>query len=79
MVTGQPAVPYIDLRSTDILRRFIIKEVKNCIYRQRNYSENSSVHGEFGTIEDWKENKKLIKAWLGANKSTIQNIVDTYA
>ena len=80
MVTGQPAVPYIDLRSTDILRRFIIKEVLRIAFIDKGIiPENSSVHGEFGTIEDWKENKKLIKAWLGANKSTIQNIVDTYA
>lgn len=80
MVTGQPAVPYIDLRSTDILRRFVIKEVLRIAFIDKGIiPENSSVHGEFGTIEQWKENKKLIKAWLGANKTTIQNIVDTYA
>ena len=80
MVTGQPAVPYIDLRSTDILRRFIIKEVLRIAFIEKGIiPENSSVHGEFGSIEDWKENKKLIKAWLGANKQTVQKIVDTYA
>lgn len=80
MVTVQPAVPYIDLRSTDILRRFIIKEVLRIAFIEKGIvPENSSVHGEFGSIEDWKENKKLIKAWLGTNKPTIQKIVDTYA
>lgn len=80
MVTGQPAVPYIDLRSTDILRRFIIKEVLRVAFIEKGIvPENSSVHGEFGTIEEWKENKKHIKAWLDDNKNTIQSIVDTYA
>lgn len=80
MVSGQPAPPYIDLRSTDILRRFIIKEVLHRAYIEKGIQpKESSVHGEFGTVEDWKENSKLIKDWLLNHHSTIQEIVLTYA
>lgn len=80
MVSGQPASPYIDLRSTDILRRFIVKEVLHRAYIEKGIQpKESSVHGEFGTVEDWKENSKLIKDWLLNHRTTIQEIVMTYA
>lgn len=80
MVTGQPAVPYIDLRSTDILRRFVIKEVLREAFLEKGIvPKKSSVHGEFGTIDEWKENKKLIEIWLNDNKAKIEEIVYIYA
>ena len=80
MVAGQPASPYIDLGSTDILRRFIVKEVLRKAYIEKGIlPKESSVHGEFGTVDDWKEYKKLIQDWCLNNKTAIQEIVLTYA
>lgn len=79
MVSGQPASPYIDLRSTDILRRFIVKEVLHRAYIEKGIlPKESSIHGEFGTVDDWKENSKLIKDWLLNHQSAIKEIVMTY-
>lgn len=80
MVAGQPAAPYIDLRSTDILQRFVIKEVLRVAYDEQGIvPEKSSIHGEFGTIEEWSENSKLVKSWLSSNRDRIRKIISTYA
>lgn len=80
MVSGQPAIPYIDLRSIDILKRFVIKEVLRRAYIDKKIEpKESSVHGEFGTIDEWTENSKHIESWLASNKSVVQEIINTYA
>ena len=80
MVSGQSANPYIDLRSTDILYRFINKEILRRAYIEKGIKpEKSSVHGEFGTVSEWKENSKLIADWLSNNQAAIKEIVTTYA
>lgn len=80
MVIGEPAVPYIDLNSIDILKRFIIKEILRLAFIEKGISpKKSSVHGEFGTIEEWTENSKHIEVWLSDNKPKIKEIVDNYA
>lgn len=80
MVSGQSSSPYIDLRSTDILRRFIVKEILHRAYVEyRIQPKESSVHGEFGTVDEWKENSKLIRDWLLNHQSTVKEIVMTYA
>jgi len=80
MVIGEPAVPYIDLNSIDILKRFIIKEILRLSFIEKGISpKKSSVHGEFGTIEEWALNSKHIKAWLSDNKQKIREIVYNYA
>ena len=80
IVAGQPTIPYIDLRSTDILKRFIIKEVLRKAFLEKGIRvEKSSIHGEFGTIEEWRENSKHIQSWLSDNKSVVHEIIYTYA
>ena len=79
MVSGQSAVPYIDLKSIDILKRFIVRDVLYRAFIEKGIiPKSSSVHGEFGTVEDWTENSKHIKAWVMANNNAIQEIVSTY-
>ena len=76
MVSGQTANPYIDPKSTDILRRFIIKEILRKAYIDMGiHIEKSSVHGEFGTVDEWEHNKLLVNQWILENKTTIENIV----
>ncbi|WP_307771286.1 DEAD/DEAH box helicase [uncultured Treponema sp.] len=79
MVAGQPTIPYIDLRSIDILRRFIVKEVLRRAFIEKGIvPEKSSVHGEFGTVEEWAENSKHIASWLSCNHKAVEDIVYTY-
>ena len=80
MVSGEPSVPYIDLKSTDILRRFVVKEVlRKAFIEQHIIPEKSSVHGEFGTVEEWKVNSKKIESWFHYHRSDIEHIVNIYA
>ncbi|MEL3907967.1 MAG: helicase-related protein [Treponemataceae bacterium] len=76
IVAGIPSDPYIDLRSTTILKRFIVKEVlrlafKTCGIRQ----DNSAVHGEFGSVDEWIEHKPNVECWIEHNHNTIKDII----
>ena len=71
-------LPYLDLRSPDILKRVLSKEVIYNAFRQvpgfaADYENN--VHGEFGTISDWEVNRNTLVEWIKNNRQKIEQIV----
>ena len=87
IVTGNPVVPYIDLKSKDILLRFIRKEVLWAAFSdpQNNIvlddDEKSGVHGDFGLVDNWQKRAPIVQNWLNSQKgvSTITEIISKLA
>lgn len=80
MVAGIPSDPYIDLRSEDILKRFVIKEVLKLAFQNAGLDPNpTSVHGEFGSVIDWNESKPIIQEWINTNHQKIKEIIEYLA
>jgi Lhr-like helicase len=82
-ITGDPPPPpYVDLRSEEIFRRVLIKEVLRQAFTETEISSSleltDSVHGEFGKVENWNEYKPQITAWLqdNSNESKILSILE---
>lgn len=86
MVSAIPRDPYLDVTSSEIAKRMIIRQVLQNAFQEtvlQNSSEyiecNSkvSVHGEFGTDDIWKEgNREIVKNWIAENSKEIGNIID---
>ena len=69
--------PYLDLRSTDIIKRVLTKEV---LYNAFPISdiENANernVHGNFGKVSNWSTNREQLSEWIQTNQETIPKIV----
>lgn len=80
MVAGIPSDPYIDLRSEDIFKRFVIKEVLKLAFENVYIEPNpSSVHGEFGNVVDWEDYKPIIQRWINNNHQRIKDIISYLA
>lgn len=82
-ITGDPPPPpYVDLRSEEIFRRVLIKEVLRQAFTETGISGSleltDSVHGEFGKVESWNEYRPRITAWLqdNSNESKILSILE---
>lgn len=71
-------LPYLDLRSRDILERVLSKEV---LYNAFRYARDlvadyeNNVHGEFGTISDWEVNRSSLVDWIENNVHKIEQTV----
>ena len=57
-----PPVPFLSIARQEIAQRLVIKEVLRTFFRNSNISgldflKNPDSHGEFGTVEDWREDK----------------------
>ena len=57
-----PPVPFLSISRQEIAQRLVIKEVLRTFFHNSNISgldflKNPDSHGEFGTVEDWRENK----------------------
>lgn len=80
MVAGIPSDPYIDLRSKEILKRFVTKEVLKLAFENINLEPNpTSVHGEFGNVVDWDDYKPTIQDWINTNPQKIKKIISYLA
>lgn len=82
-ITGDPPPPpYVDMRSEEIFRRVLIKEVLRQVFTETGISSSleltDSVHGEFGKVEGWNEYRPRITAWLqhNSNESKILSILE---
>ena len=73
--------PYLDLRSIDIIKRVLTKEVLfHAFPHFETQNENErNVHGNFGKVSDWATNRKQLSEWIQANHETIQQIVQVLA
>src|SRR5690606_9910097 len=64
MVVGDSPAPHLDVASARILRRVLVKEVLRRAFRSaeiERISSRDSVHGEFGDVSFWRENRSLVK------------------
>ncbi len=78
MVSGIPSAPYIDLKSDDILKRFLVKEVLFSTFSSSNCNvdKTSSVHGNFGKALDWDINRQFVKNWIENNITKVGTMID---
>ena len=69
--------PYLDMRSLDIIKRVLAKEVLFEVF-PKSSSETTNernVHGEFGKISDWQANRKQLLEWIKAHREKVDQIV----
>jgi ribosomal protein L37E len=80
-ITSDPApTPTLDMGRREIACRVINKEILRRAFRHLNATQDEpmhgpDVHGEFGTIAEWRAgNSKAVRAWIAANRAQIQSI-----
>ncbi|MBF0232532.1 MAG: DEAD/DEAH box helicase [Desulfamplus sp.] len=78
MVSAQPHDPYLEIRSSEIAERMIIKQVLHRAFESVDLgsSRSDSVHGEFGTAFNWSDNRSRIAGWIQNNDQEISDTVD---
>ncbi|OAB61933.1 DEAD/DEAH box helicase [Leptolyngbya valderiana BDU 20041] len=69
MTGDAPPSPYVDMRSREIFKRVLVKEVLRQAFAETRHLQDEeprgdSVHGEFGSIEQWDNIENDIAAWL---------------
>ena len=75
-------LPYLDLRSLDIFKRVLSKEILYNAFRQSSGWEGddeTNVHGQFGEISNWEENRDKLVKWIENNTEKIEDIVQLLA
>ncbi|MYA58646.1 DEAD/DEAH box helicase [Candidatus Poribacteria bacterium] len=72
-----PPSPYLDLRSSDIIRRVLAKEVLFHVFPKSEIEtpNERNVHGEFGKVADWVANRKKLSEWIKTQQGQLQQIV----
>ena len=63
ILNTSPPVPFLSISRVEIARRLVIKEVLRKIFKETGITGlhnpyNPDTHGEFGTVEDWKNNEQ---------------------
>ena len=74
--------PYLDMRSPDIIKRVLAKEVLYNAFRQSSsvaITNEKNVHGEFGKVSKWEGNREKLAEWIENNKEEIKAIVQLLA
>ena len=66
ILNNAPPVPFLSVARSEIARRLVIKEILRQAFKQAGATasdgpKNTDTHGEFGTVEIWKEYKDRIK------------------
>ena len=81
-ITNTPTPsPYLDLRSSDIIRRVLAKEVLFHAFPKHSIeiSDERNVHGEFGKVSDWTTNREKLSEWIKTQQGQIEQIVQVLA
>ncbi len=86
MLNEAPPVPFLSIDRKKIAERIVIKEVLRRVFKEARFSERNNsgrpdTHGEFGTVEDWKENKNNIQEKIknglkDFNKEKLSKIIE---
>ena len=74
--------PYLDMRSLDIIKRVLAKEILYNTFRQLPTAviiNEQNVHGEFGKISNWESNRERVMEWMRNNTKKIEQIVQLLA
>lgn len=78
IVDSQPAYPYLDLKQEQIMKRMANKEILRLSFSSiGGFIQSSSVHGEFGSVDDWNQIKGDIIIWMTINTGVINKVFDT--
>ena len=69
ILNDAPPVPFLSVSREEIARRLVIKEVLRKGFKEIGFSgldgpKNTDTHGEFGTVETWKDNRKDCKGQI---------------
>ena len=77
MVSATPKAPYLEIRTKEIAERVIIKEVLfQALKSKSDYQiTKDNIHGGFGSIDQWEDNKPIISSWIENNQSAIEDII----
>lgn len=75
-----PPSPYIDLGRFEIIRRSVASAVLRDAFRDiadadPEFETGRSIHGEFGSVEDWQVNRALVVSTLKSRKQINAEIV----
>jgi hypothetical protein len=78
MVSAKPKDPYLEIHSSEIAERMIIRQVLQKSFENINFADSTSdnVHGEFGMGYKWNENRKYVIDWIINNSKEIIDIID---
>ncbi len=77
-ITNTPTPsPYLDLRSIDIIKRVLAKEILFYAFPKHSIetSNERNVHGAFGKVSDWNTNREKLFEWVKTQQGQIQQIV----
>lgn len=79
-VSGNPPSPYIDLKSNEILKRVLIQEVLRLAFlyvskENDGFYGGDNVHGQFGSVNTWKENQTYVEEYIKNNLQFIKDII----
>ena len=80
-ITGDPPpTPFLAMNQDRILLRLFVKEILRQAYIENvppDYALiNNSVHGEFGSVDDWPVIKPFIEQWIHDNPDKIESTID---
>lgn len=78
MVSSIPKDPYLEIHSSEIAERMIIKEVLRESFKEINFNKGKTdnVHGDFGKGFYWKENREKVANWIVNNSEEIREIIN---
>jgi Lhr-like helicase len=77
MVSATPSSPYIEIRSSEIAERMIVKQILYKAFKSLDIpaSFNDNVHGQFGSGAMWYKNRSSVEKWIRENSLEIERIV----
>lgn len=79
-ITGDnPPTPFLAMKQERIYKRLLSKEILRQAYKtipvnENNDEDKSSIHGEFGKINNWSTYREGISNWIDANRHEINRI-----
>lgn len=76
MVSDTPKDPYLEVRTKEIAERIIYKEILYRSFGNLRNGEKDSVHGNFGSINEWSSYKPHISNWIKANAKDIKQVIN---
>jgi DEAD/DEAH box helicase domain-containing protein len=80
IVSSIPKDPYLEIQSSEIAERMIIKQILYKSFEERDSEKEDvtdNVHGEFGKGSQWEfKNKELVTNWISCNSDSIDKTID---
>ena len=75
ITNAETPAPYLDLRSLDIIKRVLAKEILYHAISQPAASGKKNVHGEFGNISEWAGSQERLSQWIQTHQGNIEQTV----